>query len=473
MQEKPTPSTKRRLSLLLFIFIGAVIGIVRADEASPNFILLLVDDLGYGDLGYTGNPHTPTPNIDKLAAESIEFKNGYAPAPQCSPTRAAIYSGQYPARVRITHWIPGPGEEEMAYHKQYKGIDLPRQRGALPIETVTIAEKLKTADYATAHIGKWHIGEGEFEPVNQGFDQQPGYSPGAAPPSWFSPYGLDTLPDGPDGEYITDRLTTEAILFIKENKRRPFFLSLGYYTVHAPLTGKPENLAKTQAKGFGTDRLSKPHAHFEAMKMSLDQSVGDIMTTLADLGIEENTVVVFTSDNGGVYKHANNLPYSYGKKSFYEGGTRVPLLIRWPKVVPAGSASEEPVNGIDFYPTFLEIAGVTPPANQPIDGVSLLPILKRPQTHLQRETMFWHYPQLARDHGITVPPQGVVLQGNYKLVWPYHPDEEPSLFDIADDPGEKESIASQMPEKVETMKALLKQHLLETDAQMPIPNSLF
>lgn len=439
-----------------------------------NFVLLLVDDLGYGDLGCTGNEYAKTPHIDKLAAESLRFSNGYAPAALCSPTRASILSGQYPARLHLTTWIPQKNTRDEAFEPVYKTITLPTQRDALPLEVITLAERFRNKGYATINLGKWHIGHEGFSPAEQGYDEQPGWWPWSYPKSWFAPFGLETLKDKPDGTYMEDALTEEAVRFIGEHKTSPFFMTYQFYSVHAPLKGKPEHVRQMQALGAQKNKKDGyPSAAYEAMKISLDESVGRVLAALDEAGLTDRTVVVLTSDNGGVEPYSRNLPYRAGKKHLYEGGTHVPFFIRWPGKTREGSDCDQPVSGMDLYPTLVEGFDLNASDGQKMDGVSLMPVLADPGADLQREALFWHFPHLTHSGTDSVSPRGSVRQGDWKLIVPYHPDETPELYNLAQDPSEKDDLAKGNPERVDAMKKLLHDHLLETKAQMPEPNSLF
>ena len=451
--------------LSLFVALSA-----SAADKPLNFVLLLVDDLGYGDIGYTGNDMAETPHIDSLIESGMWFANGYAPAAQCSPTRASILSGQYPGRLHLTTWIPKAGGNSTSYRPEYNGIKLKKSRHALPLEIVTIAERLKNAGYRTINLGKWHIGHEGFEPKDQGFDEQPGWWPWSFPKTWFAPFKLETLKDYPKGTYMTDALTDEAIRFVNENRDTPFFMAFQYYTVHSPLKGKPEFLETTLAAGAKQGKKSGyPNADFEAMKMSLDENVGRLLEAL-DL---ENTVVIFTSDNGGVARWARNTPYRAGKKHLYEGGIHVPLSIYWPELTEAGSVTHEPVSAMDLYPTIVDALGIDTADGQVMDGESLLEILGDSNALLKREALFWHFPDMSYEGSVAVSPRGVVRLRDYKLIKPYHPEEEPELYNLKNDPSESTDLAATHPEVVQRLTAMLREHISETEALMPTPNSLF
>ncbi|MEP6956919.1 MAG: sulfatase, partial [Chthoniobacterales bacterium] len=362
---------------LLRLFLVALFAITlqpasgRAAERKPNVVFILADDLGWRDLGCYGSTFYETPNLDKLAAQGMRFTAGYAACNVCSPTRASLLIGKYPARLHLTDWLPGRADSPTQKLKRPAIID------HLPLEETTIAEALKEGGYATAFLGKWHLGRQPFFPDKQGFELNLGGCELGHPPSYFSPYKIPTLPDGPKGEYLTDRLTDEAMRFIAEKKDQPFLLYLSHYAVHNPQQAKPELVAKFQAKLAGLPSSAEPelisdHGRqvravqnkpiYAAMIASLDESVGRILTELAELGLEKDTVVVFFSYNGGLATAegtpTSNLPLRMGKGWNYEGGIREPLLVKWPGVTKPGSVSAAPVISTDLYPTFLEMAAL-------------------------------------------------------------------------------------------------------------------
>ncbi|MBL8222775.1 MAG: sulfatase [Bryobacterales bacterium] len=332
----------------------------------PNFVFILADDLGWTDLGCFGSTFYRTPNIDRLAKEGMRFTSAYAACPVCSPTRAAILTGRYPARLHLTDWIPGrtpPGVK----------MRVPEWTPHLPLTEITIPEVIISTGYISAHIGKWHLGDQDYYPENQGFSLNFAGTHLGSPPNYFSPYGISNVSDTVKGEYLTDRLTTEALRFLDQSRQRPFFLYLAHYAVHTPLEAKPE----TAARYRGRIRPGQAHSHpvYAAMIESVDESVGRVMAKLDELGLSRHTVVIFTSDNGGVIgrRHiTSNEPLREEKATLYEGGIRVPAIIRWPGVTAPGSVSDTPITSVDYFPTILEIAGLKPPAS--IDGASLVPL---------------------------------------------------------------------------------------------------
>lgn len=434
-----------------------------ATEAEPasgqrpmNIIFYLVDDMGYGDLGYLGNRMVESPAIDAFAAESSVFTNAYA-APESSPTRASLLTGKNPARLHLTTWIPQKGSRKAS---EYRGWRVPEEARGVALEETLISEALKAHGYDTWHIGKWHIGEGELSPRNQGFDSDTGYWPWSFPRSYFSPYGLQTLQDGPEGEYLTDRLTDEAVKLIKNHSDRPFFLNLWHYAVHEPLRAKDSLTAYYRAKGAPEEGKNK--AVYTAMKHSVDENFAKILKAVEEAGIEQNTVIVFFTDNGGVVRHADNGPLRQGKKYLYEGGIRVPLVIRDPRH-PGARRIDTPVSSIDFYPTMLEWAGIDPAeVDQLLDGVSIAPLLR--DEPIADRALFWHE-MGAFGHG----PATAMRQGNYKLLRFYArpADKQYELYDLSEDIGEQHDLSAEQPERVKRMAREMQQWIRENGAQLP------
>jgi arylsulfatase A-like enzyme len=438
-------------------------------KPKPNFVFLLIDDMGWRDLGCYGSTYYETPHIDRLAAEGMRFTNGYAACPVCSPTRASILTGLYPARLHLTDWLPGRTD------RPSQKLLRPKMRQELPLEEVTVAEALKPAGYVSASIGKWHLGGKDFSPEKQGFDLNIGGSDKGSPPSYFFPYknkdfSLPGLEEGRPGEYLTDRLTAEAEKFIAANKDRPFFLYLAHYAVHIPLQAKKDVIAKYQARA--RPEQGQNNAVYASMVESVDDSVGRVLKQLEELKLADRTVVFFMSDNGGLSVRegrdtpsTSNAPLWAGKGYLYEGGIREPWIVRWPGAVRPGSVCDVPVSSIDFYPTILEMAGVQQDAGQVIDGVSLVPLLRQ-TGGLGRESLYWHYPHYSNQGG---KPSGAVRRGDYKLI-EFFEDGGLELYDLRQDIGEKSNLAAKMPDKVKELHGLLMEWRKAVDAQMPTPN---
>ena len=447
----------------------------QRNESSPrpNFVFILADDLGWADLGCYGSDLHETPNIDKLARQGMRFTDAYAAAPVCSPTRASIMTGKYPARLHMTIWY-----ESSANPPRNRKLIPPVTQGNMPHEQVTIAEVLKEAGYFTAHVGKWHLGDAAHYPQTQGFDVNIGGTFWGAPTTFFYPYGgpsrwreyryVPHLEFGTEGEYLTDRLTDEALQIMDKVKEKPFFLNLCYHTVHTPIEGKPELVEYYRKK-------VKPGMHhqnyeYAAMVHSLDENVGRVLDKIEELGVADKTIVVFFSDNGGYINKFNkkavtsNYPLRSGKGSLYEGGVRDPLIIRWPGVTKDGSVCGEPVSSIDFYPTLLDMTGLAGDSkhNTDMDGLSLVPLLKDPATKLKREVLFWHYPHYYP----TTTPVSAIRQDNWKLL-EYFEDNHIELYNLKNDIGEQNDLAQTMTEKARELRKRLEAWREAVNAQMP------
>ncbi len=431
------------------------------DKDRLNILFIMIDDLGWMDLRVQGNEAVHTPNIDQLAKEGMRFSDAYAAAPVCSPTRAAVLSGMAPARLAITNHIPDqkrfiPADPEL----------LPAtMNNHLSPSVVTIAERFKEAGYRTGFFGKWHLsgarpGSAEYEPQAQGFDINVGGCSYGGPPTFFDPYRIPNLPNRKEGEYLPDRLADETIQFImNERNGDPFFVFLWNYTVHWPMEA-PESLLKKYGnhKGPGLN-----DSRYGAMIEAMDRSVGRILQTVETLKLKERTLVVFTSDNGGYSGVADNRPLRKGKGFLYEGGIRVPLIVRWPGVVKSGSLSKVPVISMDFYPTLLEAAGLAPQSLQPLDGVSLMPLLKQ-SGPLSRKSLFFHYPNYAFHRSNRLG--GAIRQGSYKLIERFS-DNSLELFDLSRDLSETTNLAAMKPELAKKMVKELRIWRESVKARMP------
>lgn len=457
---------------------------VKKPAKRPNFVFILVDDLGWTDVGCFGSSFYETPNIDRLGAESMRFTNAYAACPVCSPTRASIMTGKYPARMDTTDYFGAAGPNARRW--QNKAVLPAPYIDRLDLEEVTIAETLKQADYSTFFAGKWHLGPSEeYWPKRQGFDvNKGGHSKGGpyGPGKYFVPYGNPRLEDGPKGEHLPDRLATETVKFIKDNKDKPFLAYLSFYSVHVPLVSRDDLKQKYIEKknklglkdkwsteGKRKVRLVQEHAVYAAMVDAMDQACGKVFDALKQLGLDDNTVIIFMSDNGGLSTSeghpTSNLPLRAGKGWLYEGGIREPMMIKWPSVTKPGSVCEEPVTSTDFYPTMLEMAGLDALPRQHVDGVSLVPLL-RGQKSLGRQAIYWHYPHYGNQGGF---PGSVIRMGDYKLIANYV-DDSIELYNLKDDIGEKNDLAKKMPKKTRQLKTMLEKWLNEVDAKMPTKN---
>jgi arylsulfatase A-like enzyme len=430
--------------------------------APPNVVLIVIDDYGQRDSGCYGSKYHRTPSIDRLAREGLRFTDAYAACPVCSPTRAALMTGKYPARLNLTDWLPG--RPDRPDHR----LKRPVIRQELPLEEVTLAESLKAAGYATAHVGKWHLGGAGFGPKEQGFDLNIAGDHTGTPRSYFAPFRnkqgvMPGLEEAPDGEYLTDRLAAEAVKFIAANKGRPFFLYLPHYAVHTPLRAKKELQAKYRPGRPGT----QGNPIYAAMVESMDESVGRVLTALDDHKLADNTLVIFTSDNGGLATAEGkntpatiNAPLREGKGWLYEGGIRAPLIVRGPGVKPG--TTPVPASSIDVFPTVLAFCGVKSDAKP--DGVSLTAVLTGEQP--DRGPLFWHYPHYANQGS---RPGGAVRVGNLKLI-EFTDTGRRELFDLKADLSESRNLAAERPEQVKELAAKLAGWRESVGAKLPTPN---
>ena len=496
-----------------------------AARRPPNVVFFLVDDLGWTDVGCYGSPLHETPNIDRLAAQGARFTDAYAACHVCSPTRASILTGRYPARIGLSDWIPG--RRDFAFQRLKNAPNLQQ----LPLQETTLAEALKAGGYTTGHFGKWHLGEGDHGPLHQGFDVQ-------VPRNWYkgwpragyhAPFQLDGLPDQP-GDYLTDRLTDEALRFIDDNRERPFFLYLSHFAVHDPTHGRPDLARKYRRKLAETrqpdtpafilegnpddpdpltpaqlDRLitqpshsqyrvlprrtvkikqRQDNAEFAAMVEATDESLGRVMEKLEALGIADDTIVIFFADNGGMAGmnvgnpnrrvgrdkldaafSTANLPLRGAKGWLYEGGIRVPCIVKWTGRINAGLVSHEPVISNDFYPTILELTGLPENTERNLDGVSLVPALRGEA--LRREAIYWHFPHYS-NHGMQ-SPGGAIRVGDYKLL-EYFENGSVQLFNLAQDIGEQNDLARVNPTKTAELRRQLHAWRERVGARMMEPN---
>lgn len=506
-----------RSLLCLTLWAGLLLSVVAADTRPPNVVLFLVDDMGWMDSTPYGSAYYETPHMERLAAESMRFTDAYA-LPLCSPTRASILSGQYSSRHGVTsasgHQPPQPEDFEFLPKTAppNQPLRMPISRNYLQPSQYTLAEALRDAGYATGHFGKWHLGlTAPYRPDKQGFDTVWHCAPDPGPPSYFSPYGVHpdgepsgrhkvgNITDGPDGEHIADRLTDEAIDFMEANRDRPFYLNLWHYSVHGPWQHKESYTAefakKTDPRGEQTNPV------MASMLRNVDESLGRILERLEQLGLADNTLFIFYSDNGGnthswnagdrkvqnvkenhplyetiqSYRHwagdqvpTNNAPLREGKGRIYEGGQRVPLMVRWPGTIKPGSTSDAIVGPIDLYPTILDALDVQPNPEQIIDGVSILPVLKGEGT-VDRDGYFTWFPHLV--------PAVSVRHGEWKLIRRFQPHPAypaiRELYNLSEDIGETNNLAETLPEKVKQLDALIDRFVERTGALYPQPNPAY
>jgi len=455
----------------------------KSEKKKQNIVFFLVDDLGWKDLGYLGSSFYETPNIDRLASESMIFTSAYAACPVCSPTRASIMTGKYPARMNTTDYFGARQPDQIKNSKRW-----PKDRPLLPApyedrlphEEVTVAETLKENDYATFFAGKWHLGPEGFWPEDQGFDANQGGIERGGPyggKKYFSPYGNPRLTDGPEGEHLPDRLATEAVKFMKAHVDQPFLTYLSFYSVHTPLMAREDLQDKYEKKrktapeeAWGKEgkrkvRQVQNHAVYAGMVEAVDQAVGKVLNTLEETGLDKNTIIFLMSDNGGLSTSeghpTSNLPLRAGKGWLYEGGIREPMLIKWPGIADQGKKCDTPIISNDFYPTILDMVGIPLKSKQHQDGVSLVPLLE--EKSLKNRPLFWHYPHYGNQGG---SPGGAVREGDYKLI-EFYEDNHLELYNIKEDIGEKNNLVEQKSEKVKKLHQKLVDWRKSVDARMP------
>jgi arylsulfatase A len=422
----------------------------------PNFVFVLLDDLGWRDFGCYGSSFNETPNLDGLAADGARFTNAYAACPVCSPTRASILTGRYPVRFGMTDWIPGRTEPSRA-------VLQPTTRQELPLEETTIAELLKPFGYRTASIGKWHLGGQGFEPSQQGFDVNVAGTFRGHPQSYFGPFELPELNGGTKEDYLTDRLTDAAEQFIEQNANRaPFLLYLPEFAVHLPMQARDELAAKYRRKNGGKEF---PNPVYAAMLESVDQAIGRLRRKLKQTGVAENTVFIVTSDNGGVThpRITDNSPLRAGKGHLYEGGIREPLIVAWPGFTKPGRTVHHPVTSVDYLPTLLELAGA--PIQKGIDGVSFASVL-RGRSLAEHRPLFWHYPHYSPQGG---EPAGAVRWGDWKLI-EFFGDGRSELFNVKDDPGERRNLVQSQTATANKLREMLRAWRATVGASVPLAN---
>jgi arylsulfatase A len=516
---------KPLLHLGVFLAVALPFAHAIAAPRPPNVILFLVDDLGWRDLGVYGSTFYETPHLDRFARENVRFTQAYAACHVCSPTRASIMTGKYPARLQLTDWLPGRREYPS---QQFKNATI---RPHLPYEEITVAEALKEHGYATGHIGKWHLGEDPSGPLQHGFDVQiPRWNKGWPNAGYHAPFRLDALSDSP-GDYLTDRLTDEALDYIEQHQSRPFFLYLSHFAVHDPIQGRADLVAKYRAKlrrnppagrapfilegnPDAKTPLSRPeldaliktdayrrykvlpdqtvkikqqqdNVQFAAMVENMDESFGRVVAKLEALGLSENTIVIFVSDNGGMSAAnfgrpdrvvaptaldaafaTSNLPLRGAKGWLYEGGIRVPLMIKWPGHTARGTVSDVPVISTDLYPSILEMIGVPARPAQHQDGVSLARLVRGEKPPI-REALYWHFPHYS-NHGMQ-SPGAAIRQGDFKLL-EYFENNTVQLFNLREDLGEQRDLAREQPERVRQLTALLHHWRRQVSAARMAPN---
>jgi arylsulfatase A-like enzyme len=481
--------TMKIISIALFFFtaFGWVNPVDAASNKKPNIVFFIADDFGQRDLGCYGSTFYETPNLDRVAREGAKFTDAYAACPVCSPTRASILTGQWPQRTGITDYISTGGANQPEKWKRNTKLLPAPNKDRLALDAPTLAKSLKAAGYATCFAGKWHLGPEGFWPENQGFDHNfGGYETGhpSRGNKYFSPYGNPRLPDGPEGEHLPDRLAKETVKFIQANKAGPFFAYFPFYSVHTPLMAREDLRKKYEEKRerlklepkWGRERdsdvrLVQEHAVYAAMIEAMDLAVGKVLSCLDELGLSENTIVIFTSDNGGLSTAegapTSNLPLRTGKGWMYEGGIRVPLVVRWPAEIKSGTVLSTPVSSPDFFPTLLAAADVKPARGQVLDGVNLLPLFKG--RNLRERPLFWHYPHYGNQGGA---PGAAIRKGDWKLV-EWMEDDRVELYNLAEDIGEQTDLAKIEAKRAAKLLAELRDWQKEIGATFPTPNPAY
>ncbi len=459
-----------RAALLTMISFAVSTSVIAADSASeksatkkPNIVFFFIDDLGWTDVGFMGSDNHETPNIDRLASEGLVFTDAYACAPNCAPSRACLMSGQYTPR----HGIYTVGDPERGNHAQRKLNPTPNET-VLADRFITIAESLHTSGYVSASMGKWHLGA---DPTTQGFDVNIAGKEWGSPSGggYHSPYNYPNLVNKEPGEYLTDRLTAEACRFIEANQDGPFFLYLTHYAVHTPIQGREDLVKKYKAKP--TPEHHK-NAAYAAMVESVDHSVRDVLAKLEELKLADGTIVLFFSDNGGYLGATSNHPLRGGKGMLYEGGIREPMIVRWPGVTKPGTRCDEPVIGVDFYPTLLEVTGTKRPENYKLDGVSFAPLLSSPGSSLERPAIFWHFPCYLTGSGdpsggpFRTTPAGAIRMGRWKLIEWFETGRQ-ELYDLHADIGEQNDLSKSHNDKRRELHEAMLAWRKEVNAPVP------
>lgn len=455
-----------------------------ATTARPNVVFILADDLGWRDLSYAGSEFYESPHIDRIANEGIKFNFGYSTCQVCSPSRASLMTGKYPARLQITDWIGAAAGTDWKRNTKL----LPAQYNRLlPAGDITMPEAFKAAGYKTFFAGKWHLGGEGSMPEDHGFDINiGGHHRGSPPGGFFAPFNNPKMKDPAPGTSLPIHLGNKTAEFIEANQGGPFFAYLSFYSVHGPIQTTPKLWKKYRDKAvamgdapesrFIIDRTTpvrqvQDNPIYGGMIESMDDAVGIVLNKLHDLNLLDNTIVVFTSDNGGVSagdgKATSNLPLRGGKGRQWEGGIREPFLIRYPAKIKPGSESNVPVIGTDFYPTLLELCGLQPMPQQHVDGVSLTPIFEG--NPIAERRLYWHYPHYGNQGG---EPSTMISDGTWKMIY-YYENQRVELYQILEDIGEQNNVAGDHPEIVKSMKKQMDVFILDTNAQLPFTNSNF
>ncbi len=440
-----------------------------AEARQPSFVFFYIDDLGWADVGYQGSDFYETPNIDRLADSGMVFSDAYSCGPNCAPSRACLLSGQYSPR----HGIYTVGDPRRGNHS-FRRLEPIENRTVLDDRVLTWAEVLGANGYRLASMGKWHLGK---DPITQGFQVNVAGREWGSPVragGYHSPFEFPNLKQDKPGEYLTDRLTNEAIRFVESNQHHPFFLYLTHYAVHTPIQARSDLAEKYRVKPAGTHQ---DNADYAAMVESMDESIGRVLACLDELDLTEDTVVVFSSDNGGYMGATSNHPLRGAKGMLYEGGIRIPLIVRCPGMTRPGDQCDEPVTGVDLYPTFVELSGLKSSDDAQLDGLSLVPLLKDNNESLQRDAIFWHFPAYLQGSGdpgggpFRTTPAGAIRQGDWKLIEWFETDRL-ELYNLRDDLGESDNLIAGHPNKADELHEAMKQWRKRVNAPVPTtPNS--
>jgi arylsulfatase A-like enzyme len=453
----------------------------------PNIVFILADDLGWRDLGCEGSPIYESPNIDRIANEGMRFTQGYAACQVCSPSRASILTGKVTPRHGITDWIGARSGEAWRDTERFNQLLPPDYEHGLRPDEITFAEVFRRSGYRTFFAGKWHLGDEGKGPEEYGFEiNKGGWRVGSPPGGYFSPYKNPKLADGPKGESLPIRLGNETAQFIESNRDKPFVAYLSFYSVHGPIQTSQDRWEKFRDKA--TSQGPAPEKRFTmdrnlpvrqiqdcpiygGMIEAMDDAVGIVLDTLDRLGLADNTIVCFTSDNGGVSSgdaySTSNLPLRGGKGRQWEGGIREPFHLKIPGLTKAGSTCDVPVSGIDYYSTFLELAGLSIPEEQTVDGMSLTKLLRgEPDEDISNRDLFWHYPHYGNQGG---EPSSIIRRQNWKLIH-YFEEDRDELYDLESDPEELTDIGGEHPERVSELRERLDSWLIEVGAKLPVPD---
>lgn len=454
---------KQNLLLVAIIFLSVFQTNAQQSNKKPNVIFFLIDDMGYGDLGTYGSTFHETPNIDQIASEGMKFTQGYSACTVCSPSRGAILTGRYPGRTHLTDFITGHTNQENPKLK------IPDWKMYMEHDRTLLPEVMQDAGYATQFVGKWHLipREDTQEIQDQHFPESHGFDINVAGCAmgmprgrgkYFYPFDMPNL-EGEKGDYLTDRLTDESLVFLEENKDNPFFLYFSFYLVHGPIMGKKEYIQKYENKEASGGQSNPKYA---AMVQALDENIGRVTKKLKELGLDKNTIIILTADNGGT-RTSSSGGLRGSKGLSYEGAVREPFIVKWPGVVKPETVCNTPVIGMDVYPTILEMIGLDQKKEEHMDGVSLVSLLKQ-EGSIDRETLYWHYP-----HYHATKPYGAIRHKDMKLI-EFFEDGDLELYDLKNDPSETTNLATTRPKDAKKLLAMMQQWREDVGAQMPTPN---